>query len=172
MEILNTAPTLDEKADRLRQILAGSVASSSPTPAAWTPLFCLAAHQALGAQMCAVIADSASLARNHLEDALAFARERGIPSKCGNAGMENPPTSATMPCAVSIAKMNCSPSSNVTASPRIRRHRLRSQRRRRGRFSPRSAGRAPTSRSRPLLEARLTKAEIRHLQGRRICGCG
>jgi len=80
MEILNTAPTLDEKADRLRQILAGSgrliVAYSGGVDSAF---LAFAAHQALGAQMCAVIADSASLARNHLEDALAFARERGIP---------------------------------------------------------------------------------------------
>jgi uncharacterized protein len=37
------------------------------------------AHQVLGGQMLAVIADSASLARTHLEDALAFAREREIP---------------------------------------------------------------------------------------------
>jgi len=40
---------------------------------AWT------AHQVLGSQMLAVIADSPSLARTHLEDALAFARETGIP---------------------------------------------------------------------------------------------
>jgi uncharacterized protein len=37
------------------------------------------AHQALGNQMLAVIADSASLARTQLEDALLFARERQIP---------------------------------------------------------------------------------------------
>jgi uncharacterized protein len=42
---------------------------------AWT------AHQVLGDQMRAVIADSASLARNHLEDALNFARENGIPAE-------------------------------------------------------------------------------------------
>lgn len=38
-----------------------------------------AAHQALGAGMLAVIADSPSLARTHLADALAFAQEQGIP---------------------------------------------------------------------------------------------
>jgi uncharacterized protein len=38
-----------------------------------------AAHQALGENMLAVIADSASLARVHLEDAVAFAREQEIP---------------------------------------------------------------------------------------------
>src|SRR5439155_17252020 len=38
-----------------------------------------AAHQILGNDMLAVIADSASLARSHLADAIAFAREQGIP---------------------------------------------------------------------------------------------
>ncbi len=38
-----------------------------------------AAHQALGQNMLAVIADSPSLARTHLADALAFAEEQGIP---------------------------------------------------------------------------------------------
>ena len=40
---------------------------------AWT------ARQVLGNDMLAVIADSASLARSHLADAIAFAREQGIP---------------------------------------------------------------------------------------------
>lgn len=39
------------------------------------------AHRALGNNMLAVIADSASLARSHLADALAFANEQGIPVK-------------------------------------------------------------------------------------------
>src|SRR5512146_2282604 len=38
-----------------------------------------AAHRVLGANMLAVIADSPSLARTQLEDALAFAREQGFP---------------------------------------------------------------------------------------------
>jgi uncharacterized protein len=38
-----------------------------------------AAHRALGSDMLAVIADSASLARTHLHDAVAFANEQGIP---------------------------------------------------------------------------------------------
>jgi uncharacterized protein len=38
-----------------------------------------AAHQALGGDMLAVIADSPSLARAHLADAIAFAHEQGIP---------------------------------------------------------------------------------------------
>jgi uncharacterized protein len=80
MEIVNTAAMLDQKAERLRQIVAGRgrliVAYSGGVDSAflaWT------VHQVLGDQMLAVIADSASLARTHLEDALAFAREREIP---------------------------------------------------------------------------------------------
>jgi len=80
METVNTAAMLDQKAERLRRILAGRgrliVAYSGGVDSAflaWT------AHQVLGGQMRAVIADSASLARTHLEDALAFARERDIP---------------------------------------------------------------------------------------------
>src|SRR5579864_6900116 len=38
-----------------------------------------AAHRSMGADMLAVIADSPSLARTHLNDALAFAREQAIP---------------------------------------------------------------------------------------------
>jgi uncharacterized protein len=38
-----------------------------------------AAHRALGADMLAVIADSPSLARTHLADAVAFAKQQGIP---------------------------------------------------------------------------------------------
>ena len=38
-----------------------------------------AAHRAVGTEMLAVIADSPSLARTHLNDAVAFANEQGIP---------------------------------------------------------------------------------------------
>src|SRR5579862_1710180 len=38
-----------------------------------------AAHEVLGVDMLAVIADSPSLARTHLADAIAFAHEQGIP---------------------------------------------------------------------------------------------
>ena len=76
---MNTT-AIDRKAERLRQILAGRgrmiVAYSGGVDSAFLAWM---AHQVLGGQMLAVIADSASLARTHLEDALAFAREREIP---------------------------------------------------------------------------------------------
>jgi uncharacterized protein len=79
MEMVNTAAMLDQKAKRLREILGGSgrllVAYSGGVDSAFLAWM---AHQALGSQMRAVIADSASLARTHLEDALAFVHERDI----------------------------------------------------------------------------------------------
>jgi uncharacterized protein len=74
------AALLQHKDGRLRRSLARQgrllVAYSGGVDSAflaWT------AHQVLGSQMLAVIADSPSLARTHLADALAFARETGIP---------------------------------------------------------------------------------------------
>jgi len=71
---------LGEKSARLREIVASRpgliVAYSGGVDSAflaWT------AHEVLGDRMRAVIADSASLARTHLEDAFAFAREQQIP---------------------------------------------------------------------------------------------
>jgi len=75
-----TAATVDEKSARLRDFLARSgrliVAYSGGVDSAFLAWM---AHQALGAQMLAVIADSASLARTHLHEALAFARDHEIP---------------------------------------------------------------------------------------------
>ena len=80
MKIVNIVAILDQKAERLRQILAGRarliVAYSGGVDSAF---LAWAAHEVLGGRMVGVIADSPSLARTHLEDALAFARERGIP---------------------------------------------------------------------------------------------
>ena len=77
---MNTAVTLDQKAERLRQTLAGHarliVAYSGGADSAFLSW---SAHRVLAGQMLAVIADSASLARTHLEDALAFAHELEIP---------------------------------------------------------------------------------------------
>lgn len=50
-----------------------------------------AAHRALGSRMLAVIADSPSLARTHLADAIAFAEEQAIPIKViSTAELERP----------------------------------------------------------------------------------
>lgn len=80
MQAVDTSSLLNSKAARLRQILAAPgrllVAYSGGVDSAflaWT------AHQVLGDLMRAVIADSPSLARTYLEDALAFARQHGIP---------------------------------------------------------------------------------------------
>src|SRR5208283_2906656 len=80
MEMVNAAGMIDRKAEHLRQILASRgrliVAYSGGVDSAF---LAWRAHQELGGQMVAVIAESASLARTHLEDALAFAREHEIP---------------------------------------------------------------------------------------------
>jgi pyridinium-3,5-biscarboxylic acid mononucleotide sulfurtransferase len=80
MEITHSLVTVDEKADRLRKVLASQprllVAYSGGVDSAF---LAWSAHQVLGREMRAVIADSPSLARTHLEDALAFTREREIP---------------------------------------------------------------------------------------------
>ena len=79
---MKTATMIQQKVDRLRQSLAAHqgrgliIAYSGGIDSAflaWT------AHEVLGDKMRAVIADSASLARTHLADALAFAREHEIP---------------------------------------------------------------------------------------------
>jgi uncharacterized protein len=71
---------VDPKLERLNQALTRTgrllVAYSGGVDSAF---LAWATRQLLGDQMRAVIADSPSLARTHLEDALAFARETGIP---------------------------------------------------------------------------------------------
>ncbi|HWX54484.1 MAG TPA: ATP-dependent sacrificial sulfur transferase LarE [Verrucomicrobiae bacterium] len=71
---------LAAKQQRLADILAGL----GPTLIAYSggvdsAFLAYAAHQALGSNMLAVIADSPSLARTHLQDAVAFAQEQQIP---------------------------------------------------------------------------------------------
>jgi len=69
-----------EKQRRLEKILSALgrtlVAYSGGVDSAY---LAWAAHQALGGDMLAVIADSPSLARTHLHDAIAFAQEQSIP---------------------------------------------------------------------------------------------
>ncbi|MFY9648240.1 MAG: ATP-dependent sacrificial sulfur transferase LarE [Terriglobales bacterium] len=89
---MNSTATLDQKAEHLREILARCtrliVAYSGGVDSAFLSWM---AHEALGGQMVAAIADSASLARTHLEDALAFAREQEIPvAMVETQELENP----------------------------------------------------------------------------------
>jgi pyridinium-3,5-biscarboxylic acid mononucleotide sulfurtransferase len=80
MKIVDTATTIGEKEARLRELLGERpgliVAYSGGVDSAF---LAWVAHDVLGDAMRAVIADSASLARTQLEEALAFAREHEIP---------------------------------------------------------------------------------------------
>jgi len=80
MRTVQAIASFESKSARLREIVGGHgrliVAYSGGVDSAflaWT------AHEVLGGAMRAVIADSPSLARTHLEDALALAREHEIP---------------------------------------------------------------------------------------------
>jgi len=89
---VGSGAALDLKLAQLKQALGNGgrllVAYSGGIDSAflaWT------AHQVLGNQMLAVIADSPSLARTHLDDAIAFAREMGIPVEIiATSELENP----------------------------------------------------------------------------------
>jgi uncharacterized protein len=67
------ASQLEAELRRLDRVLVAYSGGVDSAYLAW------AAHRALGSNMLAVIADSPSLARTQLADALAFAKEQGIP---------------------------------------------------------------------------------------------
>jgi pyridinium-3,5-biscarboxylic acid mononucleotide sulfurtransferase len=72
----NPGSKRDALDSRLRSLGRTLVAYSGGVDSAF---LAWAAYQVLGNDMLAVIADSPSLARSHLADAIAFAREQGIP---------------------------------------------------------------------------------------------
>jgi uncharacterized protein len=79
------SPELQQKKQKLDECLRSLgrvlVAYSGGVDSAY---LAQAAHQVLGDQMLAVLADSPSLARSQMEDALAFAHEQNIPLKVIN----------------------------------------------------------------------------------------
>jgi len=73
VELASKRHALDAKIRTLGRTLVAYSGGVDSSFLAWV------AHQALGADMAAVIADSPSLARTHFDDAVAFAREQAIP---------------------------------------------------------------------------------------------
>src|SRR5882724_1615636 len=73
LDLASKRTLLDSKLQSLGRTLVAYSGGVDSAFLAW------AAHQVLGDKMLAVIADSPSLARTHLHDAIAFAAEQGIP---------------------------------------------------------------------------------------------
>jgi uncharacterized protein len=165
-ERVNTVAALTRKVERLRHILSDHprliVAYSGGVDSAflaWT------AHQVLGSQMLAVVADSPSLARTHLQGALAFARDHKIPvAVVETSELENP-------AYIRNDAMRCFHCKDelFTVLERFRKDRgfdaiayginVDDQ----GDFRPGQRAARKHSILAPLLEAGLTKAEIREL---------
>ncbi len=73
MDVISKRELLDRRLRELRRLMVAYSGGVDSAFLAW------AAHQVLGKDMLAVIADSPSLARTQLEDAVAFAGEQGFP---------------------------------------------------------------------------------------------
>ena len=166
MQDMDIAVSAAQKDVQLRRLLADGgrllVAYSGGIDSAflaWT------AHQVLGDRMLAVIADSPSLARTHLEDALAFARENAIPVEIlRTQELENPDY-------IRNDSMRCFHCKDELFTV-LERYRMAHGFDRvaygvnvddQGDFRPGQQAALQHQVSAPLLEAGLTKAEIREL---------
>lgn len=124
-----------------------------------------AAHQALGDRMLAVIADSPSLARTHLQDAIAFASEQGIPleviatDELDRAEYVRNDASRCFHCKDELFKVMESFRSNHGFFSIAYGVNVDDQ----GDFRPGQAAAKQHNVSAPLLEAGLTKQDIREL---------
>ena len=73
MDLIGKQAALDERLKELGSVVVAYSGGVDSAYLAW------AAHRVLGDRMLAALADSASLARNQYQDAVAFAREHAIP---------------------------------------------------------------------------------------------
>ena len=158
-ELLRKRQALD---DRLREIGRLMVAYSGGTDSAF---LAHAAHRVLGVEMLAVIADSPSLSRAHLRDAVEFAEEQGIPLKVVvTIELENPDyvrndSTRCFHCKDELFKVM----ENVGAPLQFSRVAYGMNVDDRGDFRPGQRAAVNHSVLAPLAEAGLTKEDIRTL---------
>ena len=154
------------KQQRLSEILSGLgrtlVAYSGGIDSAY---LAYSAHQVLGENMLAVIADSPSLARTHLQDAIAFAQEQHIPlrvvqtSEMDKAEYVRNDAARCFHCKDELFQVM----GELAASERFNSIAYGVNIDDQGDFRPGQKAASQHHVAAPLLEARLTKADIREL---------